>query len=172
MITPYLTINGLMCLAAVMAARFHSNKAMKCAIAFAAGWVICTWTWIPEYAPQVTIRKQFGIDAQAMHIWALSDCLVGAYILEKTKGLWWGIAIFGMYWIQCGLHVVYLSDMTEFEVYSLWLDRIYILQASIFLFIGWPNVRNSVLDCINNGWHGLDSHKAAPSQRREMNDGA
>lgn len=170
MITPYLTINGILCLAALVAAGFHSKMALKCAAAFAVGWLICTWTWVPDYAPQVTLRKHFGLDAQAMHIWAIADSLVGAYILEKTKGLWWGIVLFGLYWVQCGLHVVNLSDLSDFGVYSLWLDRIYILQASVFLFIGWPNVRNRVLDCINRRWDVYNPRRAAQARIRAMEE--
>jgi len=160
-----IAFNGMLCLAGVYFARYHSMDAFRAAFALMLGWLFYVSAWIPDNSPHFVIKRELGWDISSVELWSLCDCLVGLYILSLAWDKWWGLTLWASFTVQCCLHILRINEVFDFALYSSILDKIFLGQIVVFLFLGWPNVRNNISDIIA-GWRDAPD-KVGTALRKE-----
>lgn len=149
--TPFLVINMIVMAAGLVSAAFHSLEARKCAIAFFIGWLFYISAWLPDgYSPRDIIYIGTGEKIASPQLWAMMDCVVSLYIAYIAFPKWWSLVLWLSFTIQINFHILRLLEVFDFQIYSSILDNIFVLQIAVFLVLGWPNVRNRIVDIISH----------------------
>lgn len=157
--------------AGLVFAASHSIEGKKVGIAFLAGWLFYISAWLPDgYAPRDIIYAVSGDKLKSPQLWMASDIIVLLYIAILARRQWWGVVLILTFSVQIASHVMRIMDYFDFATYSNILDKIFIVQIAVFIALGWPNVRDRVIDFTRSKWHSHPVHKKGetlPWGRRE-----
>lgn len=147
----FLIANAIACAAAIWFAAHHSMEARKSAIALTIGWLFYISAWLPDgYNPRDIIYIGTGEKIASPQLWAMMDCVVSLYIAYIAFPKWWSLVLWLSFTIQINFHILRLLEVFDFQTYSSILDNIFVLQIAVFLVLGWPNVRNLIVDIISH----------------------
>lgn len=115
-----------------------------------------SWT---DYAPNYALQR-IGIETTSIHLWMISDALIGCVSAWVAYEYWWGKGLLLIAFIQMGIHAQMDDGLISGDLYVNWLLKAPLLmQIAIFFTIG----ARGGLDSVRHRINGLLRHSALPA---------
>lgn len=130
-------------------------------LAIFGGWILFALAWT-DYAP-----NRFFTWFEYSDIWAITDLITAGVILALAGDRWWGRVLWGLFFAQIIMHVVYQHSVLDFATYSAFLDALFLGQLSVLFMLGGNRIGDLVSHCHDYVRHVLDPPRAAQTKQEQ-----